>query len=142
MLPPILAAPVRSRPKYYKLIGRLPVPVRDMIEWARWFETAGRIVIKTDVGPLHVSTVFLGLDHNWSPDPDAPPLLFETMIFGADADMTPPTTLRELLLGRDYQRRFATWDEAQKGHADAVEHARRLVAEADAAIKFKTESEQ
>jgi hypothetical protein len=30
--------------------------------------------------PVEVSTVWLGLDHNWWPD--RPPLIFETMVFG------------------------------------------------------------
>jgi hypothetical protein len=122
----------RRRPKYYKLIGRLAVPC-SMEEWAGSGAAMPFRVEQTEVGPMFVSTVFLGLDHNWSMEPDAPAILFETMIFGADADMTPPTNLRELLLGSDYQRRYATWDEAEKGHAEAVEHARRLLARAEAA---------
>lgn len=131
----------RSRPQYYKLIGRLPVPVRDVIEWARWFQTAERIVFKTDVGPLHVSTIFLGLDHNWSSNPESPPILFETMVFGGEEP--------RIIMGRDmgdfresYQERYASWDEAQAGHARAIEWARQRIAEADAAIKFKAGSDQ
>ena len=57
-----------------------------------------------------VSTVFLGLDHNWD---DGPPHLFETMIFfhGGKrhyADI--------------YQRRYSTWDEALAGHQLVVKH--------------------
>lgn len=127
---------MKNRPGYYKLIGRLPVPLRgyylydedgritgassdpDVIkEFTDAFAGENRIVAKTDVGPLHVSTVFLAIDHNWSPDPDAPPILFETMIFGDNED--------------EYQERYSTWDEAEKGHARAVEHAKELLAKAD-----------
>jgi len=107
----------------YKLIGRLPVPVADLIEWASWFETADRRVARTDVGPLHVSTVFLGIDHSFSNFPDTTPILFETMIFD-DTD------------GLDhYCDRYASWDEAERGHAAAVEAARVIVAAAAEATK-------
>lgn len=51
----------------------------DALTWARWFETNSNNIRKTDVGPLQVSTVFLGIDHNFSGE--GPPLLFETMVF-------------------------------------------------------------
>lgn len=50
-----------------------------------------------------VSTVFLGLDHSWN---GPPPLLFETMVFGGTHN-------------QDCER-YATWDEAEKGHAAMV----------------------
>jgi hypothetical protein len=102
------------RPLQWKLVDRRAVPVDDTLEWARWIKTADRSVAKTEVGPLLVSTVFLGLDHQYSTDPKAPPLLFETMIFQGDA--------------RDLDcRRYSTWEEAEQGHAQMVEHARQLV---------------
>lgn len=125
-----------QRPQYYKLIGRLPVPVYDVSEWTKVAEigTDAWRIAETVVGPLHVSTIFLGLDHNWSPDSDALAVLFETVVLGDDSDMKPPTNLRELLLGNQYQRRYATWDEAEQGHDAAVEWARQRVAEADAVL--------
>lgn len=51
-----------------------------------------------------VSTVFLGLDHQW--DPDGPPLLFETMVFGGRLD--------------EHTERYSTWDEAVAGHERVV----------------------
>lgn len=50
-------------------------------------------------GDADVSTVFLGLDHQFD---DGPPLLFETMIFGGKHD--------------DYCERYATIEEARDGH--------------------------
>jgi hypothetical protein len=89
----------------YILDGHEPVPCYDLMEWGRWFEKVGadRIVAKTMVGEVRVSTVFLGLDHNWD---DGPPLLFETMVFGGkyDNDMW----------------RYSTWAQAEEGHAKAV----------------------
>lgn len=101
------------RPEYYKLIGRLPVPCRDAVEWAIWFESAaggGRIVKVDRVGPLRVSTVFLGLDHNFNLDPNQPPLLFETMIFDGIDDA--------------YETRCSTWDQAERMHEVALTEAR------------------
>ena len=51
-----------------------------------------------------VSTVFLGLDHNWN---GGPPILFETMVFGGPHN--------------EYQERYATWDQAEKDHDRVVE---------------------
>ena len=87
---------------YYMLIGTKPVPVSTVTEWAIWFEKAGRVA-SDYVGDVHISTVFLGIDHSFG---SGPPLLFETMIFGGDHD--------------GYQERFRTWDEAAAGHKIAL----------------------
>jgi hypothetical protein len=88
----------------YKLVEKEPILVEDLLEWARWYETADRHVAK-DALPsgVKVSTVFLGLDHRYD---DGPPLLFETMIFGGEHD--------------EYQERYSTWDEAFAGHQRAL----------------------
>lgn len=52
--------------------------------------------------PVEVSTVWLGLDHNWWPD--RPPKIFETMIFGGDLDLE--------------RWRYSTEEEARAGHAE------------------------
>lgn len=41
----------------YILIGQTPVLEPDLLTWAEWFETADRIVAKTEVGgcPLYFS---------------------------------------------------------------------------------------
>ena len=99
------------RPTYYRLDGHDPVPC-TMMEWGRQGEDRGPPdpwrVDETMVGHLRVSTVFLGLDHQWHPD--GPPLLFETMIFDGSED--------------EYQERCSTWDEAVQMHAEAVAAAR------------------
>ncbi len=93
---------------YYKLVGKLAVPVKDVIEWGMWFETADRHVFKTTIGGCWISTVFLGLDHNFVDifKDGTGPHLFETMIFR----------------GGDGQEcwRCGSWDEAEKQHAEAV----------------------
>jgi hypothetical protein len=95
--------------KHYKLIGKLPVPC-GLIEWAIWCETPGNRIVRQDhVGPLFVSTVFLGLDHSFDPSPSHDPLLFETMIFDDLED--------------GYQTRCSTWDQAEFMHEVAMAEA-------------------
>ena len=60
-----------------------PVPEPDVIAWGRWFGTANRHVAQTDINGVHVSTVFLGVDHNFTGHGD--PILFETMPFADDS---------------------------------------------------------
>src|SRR5215468_4686936 len=102
---------------YWKLDGKLAVPCDDVIEWGQWMETANRRVALTEVGPLRVSTVFIGLDHNFFAHSDRP-LIFETMIFGTDAKHE---------TSESYCGRYSTWDEAEKGHAEAIKVAQAMV---------------
>lgn len=81
-----------------------PVPCADLYEWAAWYESADRKVAKTQVGTKEVSTVFLGLDHNYCGG--GPPLIYETMIFPDDEDGT--------------CLRYSTLAEAKIGHASVV----------------------
>ena len=94
----------------YVLDGEVPVPCPDLMKWAaeRESRTWGGCVGRTDVGGKVVHTSFLGIDHNF--DGDGPPLLFETMV-------------RDAASGEwdDFQERYATWEEAEKGHKKAVE---------------------
>ena len=84
-----------------------PQPCDDLMEWARWMETANRTISNDyDEGDpnrtIRVSTVFLGLDHSFSDD--GPPILYETMVFGG------------LLDGE--MRRYATREHAMLGHQE------------------------
>ncbi len=54
----------------------------------------------------HVSTVWLGTNHNYG---YGSPLLFETMIFHGDS------------YADEYCERYSTWDEAVEGHKKAVQ---------------------
>jgi len=75
------------------------------LEWAEEFERADRQICRDELpGNVRVSTVFLGVDHNYGET--GPPLIFETMIFGGEHD--------------DYQERYATEVEARVGHARAL----------------------
>lgn len=91
---------------HYILEGRKPVYVEDAMDWARWFESSERRVAVHHVGAFQISTVFLGLDHQFFA---GPPLLFETMIFPSESQPF------------DYwQQRCSTWTEAEAQHETAV----------------------
>jgi hypothetical protein len=75
-----------------------------LIRWAeRWGSLDRRLAHDTVAPGLTVSTVFLGIDHQWG---SGPPLIFETMVFH-DGD------------GEDCFR-YATWDDAMAGHRATV----------------------
>ena len=90
----------------YILKDRKPVRCDDLVEWSKQFGSASRIVAQTNVRGINVSTVFLGIDHNFS---GGAPLLFETMVFGIGED--------------ESQVRCSTWEEAEVQHAEAVAKA-------------------
>jgi len=83
------------------------VPCNNLWAWAYWFEKhhKDRIVAQEYVGEHWISTVFLGLDHNYAME--GPPLLYETMVFYATGE-------------DDLVKRYATWTEAEKGHRQTV----------------------
>jgi hypothetical protein len=95
--------------EFYILEDRRAVPVADISEWARRFEITDRHVAVTEFDGGHVSTVFLGVNHRHG---EGPPLIFESMVFGGEHD--------------GEQRRYSTWEEAEKGHAELVSMVRPL----------------
>ena len=115
----IARAPNRAREEenmsdLYILVGQTPVPEPDVLTWARWLEEADRRVALTRVLDIAVvSTVFLGLDHNYFPWSGSKPLLFETMVFWE----------RE---GAEEQDRCSTWSQAERMHAHWVREAGSL----------------
>lgn len=94
----------------YILKGHKAVPCKNLMEWAKWIETADRDVAKTNItDEILVSTVFLGLDHRFG---EGTPLLFETMVFGGSLD--------------EQMERYGTWEEAESGHKRWVEKAKKI----------------
>ena len=93
-----------------------PVATGDVLAWAKWMEDAwrsGRTRVAQDtVGDIRVSTVFLGLDHGAPWDPEAVPILYETMVFGGQLDRI--------------QMRYPTRAFAVAGHAIMVERVRAM----------------
>ena len=95
----------------YILKGKYPVPEPDLLKWGKWFEKADRKVKQTNIGDVNVSTIFLGLDHNFSTG--GLPILFETLVFGGPLD--------------GEMSRYPVWGEAEVGHEEMVERVRRSV---------------
>ena len=83
----------------YILEGKKVVPCYDLYKWANWMKNADRKVASDKKGGIMVSTIFLGLDHNFG---QGEPLLFETMVFGGEHD--------------EDMDRYSTWEEAEEGH--------------------------
>lgn len=83
----------------------------SMLDWTRRFEdnTYKRVAFD-QVGDIDISTVWLGLDHNFSGT--GSPLIFETIVFGGPPDVDNET------------QRYATEAEARAGHAAWLERAR------------------
>lgn len=83
-----------------------PVREDDTILWARWFESADRHVAYDKFDRIAISTVFLGLDHNYG---GGPPLLYETMIFGGphDGDTWRYATMKEAIAGHEHAKKLA-----------------------------------
>jgi hypothetical protein len=85
-----------------------PVQELDILAWARWFQTADRTIARDELpGDVTVSTVFLGIDHNFG---GGRPLLFETMVFGGSLDQE--------------QERYTTRQRALAGHARWLDAAK------------------
>lgn len=99
------------------------VPCPDLLKWGKWFENGNRTLAiwetpakcwrnralryawqRQRVPRVYVSTVFLGLDHNFFGRGD--PILWETMIFGGVNDFG--------------QWRYDSREAALAGHAEAV----------------------
>lgn len=101
--------------RHYFFDDGVITPAGDFLAWAMWFEKADRRVAQTFIGGVHISTVFLGLDHSFG---SGPPILFETMIFGAEVG-------DEL---DQYQERYAGLEQAMAGHERAVAAVRAQLA--------------
>jgi hypothetical protein len=85
--------------RYYDMQGK---PV-TLVEWA---ENGIEQIARDERDGILVSTVHLGLNHQYG---DGPPLIFETMIFWPDGDDHD-----------EYQERYSTREEALEGHKTAV----------------------
>lgn len=104
-----------------------PVPEPDTVQWGQWLEatteTRARTLAETTVGPYWVSTVFLALDHSFG---GGPPVLWETMIFGAWEEFQLPSGGRKKCRKDIDQIRYTSKAEALAGHAEAVKRAESL----------------
>jgi hypothetical protein len=92
-----------ENPRGYYILDKdgNPRPCPDLTEWALWFERADRKVARDELPDGHVvSTVFLGLDHNFTRR--GPPILYETLVFNDYGEIA--------------GERYATREEALEGH--------------------------
>ena|SRR3990167_11390904 len=80
-----------------------------LMTWAQLLEERNyKIVEQTELkNGKWVSTVWLGLNHNWE---DGPPLIFETMVFSKRGDYGTEEDCE----------RYSTLEEAIKGHKKLV----------------------
>lgn len=89
-------------------------------EWSAWFETDKRQIARYERDGSFVSTIFLGLDHNFG---DGPPLLWETMMFH-QGEWGP-------------ERRAASKEDALQNHANMCKLLDKKLDKAfDKAVKF------
>jgi hypothetical protein len=117
-----------DRPMYYDRSG---TPL-ELMAWAMLHkDMTYKIVVKTDVGPYTVSTVWLGADHQFFDG--GPPLIFESMVFEPERPV--PSEWRTFAPRRTYRpefdhftTRYSTEDEAKRGHELIVEALRQAVA--------------
>lgn len=101
----------------YILDGKNPVPEPNLFKWGDWCKKnfnnrhVGDDLIKLGRHHFRISTVFLTLDHNHKrfDGGSTIPILFETMIFKSFGESF------------YYQKRYSTWDEAEKAHKELVE---------------------
>ena len=99
-------------PMYFDIDGK-PIP---LMTWARMQDMEHKRVaedtIEDGVRKYWVSTVWLGLDHNFGFS--GPPLIFETMVFDVDKTrikVTEPGAWEDLMMDR-----YATKEQALTGH--------------------------
>ena len=101
-----------GRADWWVLSGKKPRLARNWAEYVAQREDQKRVAA-TQIGDVWISTVFLAHDHNYSHY--GPPILFESMVFvGAQSDR--------------YMLRYATWKEAEAGHARIVAAVERVLA--------------
>ena len=97
------------------------IPATSTYQWGEWIENNRdkRIVKQEEIDGFWVSTVFLGLDHNYQEPQMGPegieeyhPEVFETMIFDRRVNGDN--------YSEAYCRRCSTWDQAVEQHKKAV----------------------
>ncbi len=92
-------------------VGNTRIPARKPLKKSKITRKGPRrisnraltIINKHRTSKVHVSTVFLGIDHAFL---GPSPVLFETMIFGGKYN--------------EYKRRYQTFNEALKGHQQTL----------------------
>jgi trimethylamine:corrinoid methyltransferase-like protein len=89
---------------FYLLDGHEPV-LCTLLEWAEKFKSKDNELAIDTVGEVRISTVFLGINHNFNAY--GKPVLFETMVFNNAGDSL-------------FCDRYTDWDSAMLGHQNTV----------------------
>lgn len=111
-------------------------PDQKMLQWAMAndeLRREGRNIVKQEqIGENFLSTVFLGLDHNWTfrAHGTGSPHIFETMAFGPpneEGGIWIGERFYECTLGEDFHMvRYSTWQEALEGHEITAQWMRTI----------------
>ena len=109
----------------YILKGKRIYKTKDLMTWAKSFNKTNRVVKQEMVKKISISTVFLGLDHDFSLT-SKKPILFETMLFDRSRS-------KEIFIGDKKKKgsgivvnptytfdRCSTYKEAEEMHKKAV----------------------
>lgn len=107
--------------KHYILDENKNLVEVDLMTWANFFESFEnrKVAQETLEDGTFVSTVFLGLDHNFSDN--GPPLIFETMVFSPEEKKVQFGDKERIFHEDLEQSRYSTWEEAMNGHRETVE---------------------
>ncbi len=81
-----------------------PIAAEGVRSWSAWFCGADRVVACDFVGDIRVSTVFLGIDYNFSGH--GAPTLWESLVFGGALD--------------GQMSRYDSLQSAEKGHRELL----------------------
>ena len=100
--------------KYILDLERNPIKEPNIMKWGRWFKKNERHIGDTKIGDIRISTVFLGLDHQFDIQPGSP-VLWETMVFGGELD--------------GEMERYTSLESAKYGHNKMVERVKESVEE-------------
>lgn len=92
--------------RYYSRTGE-PITIQELIA----IDRDNRVALDKLPNGYRVSTIWLGLDHQYS---DGPPLIFETMVFPQDS------------WSEEECKRYSTEEQALAGHAAMVEKWRAM----------------
>jgi len=98
-----------------------------LLQWGKFLQNNERRVIFTMIGRrVHVSTIFIGLDHRWNNR--GAPLIYETMIFAEGLKDLDAETFR-----------YSTRAQAIRGHKIAIERVREFLPKAkETTVQFET----
>lgn len=106
----------------YILKYRKPIPCRDILKWARWYENFPlRRVRILFIGEFKISTVFLALS-SFVFDKNERPLLFETMIFYKGKNNHIHSLIDQLPV-----HTCTTWRKALKNHQLGIKITKQLI---------------